>query len=300
MHRGLRAAFTAAAASAGLAVVKIAAGVFGHSQALIADGIESTADVVSSLIVYSGLRIAHRPADHSHPYGHGKAESIAATLVALMLLGAAAFIAARSVHGLLHPGRGPTWFTLPVLLLVVVFKELLYRYVFRTGRSLSSTSLEADAWHHRSDAITSALAAVGIAIALWGGPDFVAADNWAALAACVVIGWNALRLLRPALDEVMDAAVSSDKVEEIRTLAGRVDGVVAIEKCRVRKSGLGLLMDIHVVVDADTTVRRGHEIGHHVQHALYASHLPISDAVVHVEPDDLQESSGAPPPGTEP
>jgi cation diffusion facilitator family transporter len=273
--------------SAVLAVVKIAAGVLGRSQALIADGIESIADVISSLIVYSGLCIAHRPADRSHPYGHGKAESIAAALVAGMLLAASVLIAVQSVAGLLEPGPGPAWFTLPVLLLVVLFKEGLYRYLFRTGRSIASTSLEADAWHHRSDAITSALAAVGIAIALVGGPAYAAADHWAALAACSVIAWNALRLLRPALDEVMDAAVSPEKVGEIRRLAGRVEGVVAIEKCRVRKSGLGLLMDIHVVVEAETTVRRGHEIGHDVQAALYASDLPISDVVVHVEPDDL-------------
>ena len=217
-----------------------------------------------------------------------------------MLLGAAVLIAARSLHGLLHPGRGPAWFTLPVLVLVVVFKEGLYRHVFRAGRTLASTALEADAWHHRSDAITSALAAGGIALALWGGPRYAAADNWAALAACGVIGWNALRLLRPALDDIMDAAVDTGLVQEIRRLAGGVDGVVGIEKCRVRKSGLGLLMDIHVVVDAETTVRRGHEIGHDVQDALYASHLPISDAVVHVEPDDLARPAEAPPPEPEP
>ncbi|MDH3199109.1 MAG: cation diffusion facilitator family transporter, partial [Candidatus Krumholzibacteria bacterium] len=170
---------------------------------------------------------------------------------------------------------------------VVVVKESLYRLVFQAGRTLGSSSLKADAWHHRSDAITSLAAFVGISIALIGGEGYETADDWAALVACVVIVYNGLRLLRPALDEVMDAAVPPDAIQRIRDIAGSVPGVRAVEKCRVRKSGVGLLMDIHVTVNAAITVREGHEIGHAVQDRLYASGLAIVDAVVHVEPDDL-------------
>ena len=284
---GLEASGVAIATNVVLAVTKIVTGVVGNSYALVADGIESTADVVSSLVVWSGLRVSARPPDGTHPYGHGKAESIAAVVVAVFVLGAAGIIALQSVREIRTPHHLPEWYTLVVLAAIVVVKELLYRFVFHAGSALGSSSLKADAWHHRSDAITSLAAFVGISIALIGGEGYETADDWAALAACVVIVYNGLRLLRPALDEVMDAAVPRDTVQRIRDIAGAVPGVHAVEKCRVRKSGVGLLMDIHVAVDAAISVREGHEIGHAVQDRLYASGLAIIDAVIHVEPDDL-------------
>lgn len=267
-----------------LAGVKISVGVIGNSYALVADGIESTMDILSSLIVWSGLRVSRRPPDRSHPYGHGKAESMAAVLVSAILLGAAAMIAVQSVAEIRTPHHAPAWYTLVVLVGVVAIKETMFRVVHRTGRGIQSTSLMADAWHHRSDALTSIAAFVGITIALIGGEGYEPADDWAALAACVVIAFNGIRLLRPALDEVMDAAVPEPIESEIRELAGGEPGVVAVEKCRVRKSGLGLLMDIHIEVDPAITVREGHAIGHRVADRLKESRLPILDVVVHVEP----------------
>ncbi|RME71795.1 MAG: cation transporter [Verrucomicrobia bacterium] len=269
-----------------LAVTKVVAGVLGNSYALVADGIESTADVFSSVVVWKAMRVSVKPADEEHPYGHGKAESIAAVFVAVGLLGAAALIAVQSVREIITPHHAPEPFTLAVLLGVVVVKEVLYRYVRRAGDRAGSRSLVGDAWHHRSDAITSAAAFVGILIALVGGEGYETADDWAALFACGLIVYNGINLLRPALDEVMDAAVGEEVVEQVCALSVEVPGVVAIEKVRIRKSGMGLLMDIHVVVNGELTVREGHAIAHAVKQVLTESELPVEDVVVHVEPDD--------------
>jgi cation diffusion facilitator family transporter len=267
-----------------LAVIKITAGIIGNAYALVADGIESTIDVISSLIVWSGLRISTRPPDTSHPYGHGKAESIAAVVVALMLLGAGILIAVQSVREILTPHHAPAWYTLVVLVGVVVLKEGMFRYVHQAGEELNSGALRGDAWHHRSDAITSAAAFVGISIALIGGPGYEEADDWAALAACVVILFNATRLLIPAFNEVMDASVPVAIETRLRELAETVAGVDTVEKCRVRKSGTGLLMDIHIQVDGSMTVREGHEIAHRAKDRILAGDLGVVDVLVHIEP----------------
>jgi len=291
LEHGMRAVVLGVMANLSLAVIKIITGVVGNSYALIADGIESTADVVSSLIVWMGLRIAAQPADDDHPYGHGKAESIAGVIAALGLLGAAGIIAAQSIHEILQPHEAPEWYTLVVLLVVIGVKEFLARRVLQAGHALESTSLKVDAWHHRSDAVTSAAVAIGIAVALWGGPGYEAADDWAALVACAVIAINGLILLRFAVREIMDETVSAVTQEQIRIVAGNVHGVQAIEKIRVRKSGIGLYMDIHVQVDPEMTVRASHAIGHRVKDALLQSGLRIEDVVVHIEPLDEDEKN---------
>ncbi len=270
-----------------LAAAKIAAGVLGNSYVLIADGVESAADVFSSLVVWSGLRFSVRPADANHPFGHGKAESVASIIVSLVLLGAALLLALQSFREIGAPQpRTPEPFTLLVLLAVIVIKETLYRFAWKTGDSLRSTALKGDAWHHRSDALTSAAAFLGITIALLGGPRFASADAWAALVACGVIAWNGLRLLRTALDEVMDAAVAPEITAAVRKIAGDVEGVQAIDKCRIRKSGIHLALDIHVVVDGEWSVRRGHALAHLVKDRLLASPHQINDVTVHIEPHE--------------
>jgi cation diffusion facilitator family transporter len=287
VESGLALAGSAIAINLVLALVKISTGVLGNSYAMIADGIESTADIFSSLMVWSGLRLSSKPPDQSHPYGHGKAESLAGLMVAVFLIGAAILIAVQSIREILTPHHTPAWYTLLVLVLVIITKEVLYRRMFRIGQSLDSSALKSDAWHHRSDAITSAAAFLGISIALIGGPGYEAADDWAALLACSVILYNGFRLLRPALDEVMDAAAPSDVEKQIRSIATDIEGVVEVEKCRIRKSGLGFLMDVHVVVNGDLSVREGHKIGHVVKERLLGSLLPISDVIIHIEPDGL-------------
>jgi cation diffusion facilitator family transporter len=225
------------------------------------------------------------PPDANHPYGHGKAESVASAIVSLSLLGAAVIIAIQSLGEIITPRGAPKPFTLFVLIGVIVLKEWLFRRVAKAGHTLDSAVLKADAWHHRSDALTSAAALIGITIALLGGPGFETADDWAALAACGIIAWNGLRLLRTTLDDIMDAAVSPELTQAVRALAGSVDGVVEIEKCRIRKVGLNLALDIHVVVDGDLSVRRGHAIAHEVEAKLRQSQHRINDVTVHVEPD---------------
>ncbi len=268
-----------------LAIIKILTGIIGNSYALIADGIESTTDIISSIIVLTCLKISAKPADDSHPFGHGKAESIAGIIVSSFLLGAALLIATQSICEILAPHISPKWYTLLVLALVIITKEGLFRFVFKTGCESNSTALTNDAWHHRSDAITSAAVFIGITIALIGGKGYESADDWAALIACAVIIYNGITLLMPSLDEIMDASVSLEINETIREKSQSVDGVIEVEKCRVRKSGLNLLVDIHIIVNANITVKFGHDIAHKVKNKLLDSPLQIADVTVHVEPD---------------
>ncbi|MCA9753633.1 MAG: cation transporter, partial [Gemmatimonadetes bacterium] len=268
------------------------------SYALIADGIESTMDVVSSLVVWGGLRVAARPPDESHPYGHGKADSLAGVLVALLMLGAAVLIAVESIHGIRSPQAPPAWYTLAVLAGVVLLKEGMFRWVQRAGADVGSGALRGEAWHHRSDAITSAAAFVGISLALLGGPAFAMADEWAALIACVVIAYNAARLLIPAVNETMDAAVTGATERRVREVAGAVHDVEDVEKCRIRRAGTGLLVEIHIEVDGDLTVRHGHDVAHDVKDALLAAGLGVVDVVVHVEPVPVKAGGASSSPGT--
>jgi cation diffusion facilitator family transporter len=268
-----------------LATAKILAGALGRSHVLIADGVESVTDVVSEIAVIGGLRIAAIPPDKEHPYGHGKAESLAALVVSLGIVVTAVGIAVQSVREVLgNPHEPPAVFTLYVLIGAIVAKEVMFRLLQRTGRSIGSQAVKSEAWHHRADALTSIAAFVGISIALIGGPGYESADGWAALAACLVIAYNGVRLFRSALDEMMDRAPPPEIEAKIRSIAGSIPGVVAIEKCRVRRSGLSLYVDIHVEVDGNLTVRRGHEIAHEVKHALQDAGLSIVDATVHIEP----------------
>src|SRR4051794_7816841 len=181
-----------------LAIVKIAAGVVGNAYALIADGIESVLDIGGSAVIWGGLKFAARPPDETHPYGHGKAEPLAAIIVALGVLAASAGLAIESVREIRTPHHGPAPFTLVILIVVIVVKEVLFRYVNRIGRDVESTAVQTDAWHHRADAFTSTAAFIGISVALIGGEGWQSADDWAALFACGVIATNGLRLLRPA------------------------------------------------------------------------------------------------------
>jgi len=299
LDTGLNAARLGLVTNAFLAVAKIVTGIVGNSYALIADGIESTTDILSSGIVYAGLRISAHPPDDDHPYGHGKAESISGVVVAGALMMAAVAIAVQSTREILVPHHAPAWYTLVVLAVVILLKEALYRFVFRVGSSLASTALQGDAWHHRSDALTSAAAFVGIAIALLGGKGFETADDWAALCTCPIIAYNAYRVLRPALNEIMDASAPPETLRAVRECAGAEAGVVRIEKCRVRKSGLQLIVDIHVEVASHITVREGHEIGHGVSRRLRAYGLGVGEVMVHIEPDSGDSHTLSPPGGAD-
>jgi cation diffusion facilitator family transporter len=268
-----------------LAVVKIAGGIFGHTYALVADGAESTLDVVSSLLVWAGFRVAALPPDEDHPYGHGKAEPLAALGVAVFVFLMAGWVAFHAVHEIITPHIGPKWWTLPLLAGVVVVKVWFSRRMTAAGDEAGSTALGIEAMHHWSDAVTSAAAFIGIAIALAGGKGWEAADDWAALFGCVVIAFNGIAMFNKALSDVMDTAVRADFETEIRGIALAVPGVQALDKVRVRKSGLSHLVDIQVRVHGELTVREGHDIAHAVKDALIASAKhAITDVSVHIEP----------------
>ena len=288
LQSGARVALFGLFANAVLAVAKIISGIFGSSYALIADGIESTLDVCGSLVIWGGLKFAARPPDETHPYGHGKAEPIAAAIVAVGVIGAAAGLAIESMREILTPHHAPAPWTLIVLVSIVVVKELLYRFVIRVGRTVESTAVQTDAWHHRSDAFTSAAAFIGISIALIGGEGWEPADDWAALFACGVIAFNGVRLFVPALYEIMDTAPRGETAEKIREAAMAVGGVRLVEKCLVRKMGLYFYVDLHVAVDGTISVRDGHDIAHEVKRAIQGTDPRITDVLVHIEPvEDL-------------
>lgn len=284
LQRSLRATWWGLLANAVLAIAKLGAGLIGHSYALVADAVESLADVFSSLVVWRGLVIAAAPADEKHPYGHGKAEPIAAAIVSTMLLIAACGISLQAFREIINPSRAPAPFTLLVLVLVVAVKEALFRFVAREADFVDSSAVRTDAWHHRSDAITSLAAGIGISVALIGGKGFEAADSVAAIVAAGIITWNAWRLLRPALDELMDASPSPEVVNKIRTIAAGTPGVDAIEKCVVRKMGFHYFVDMHVEVDPQMTVQHGHQIAHEVKAMVRRQFPAVSDVLIHIEP----------------
>jgi cation diffusion facilitator family transporter len=281
---GIRTTLTGAAVNILLAGAKATAGVLGNSFALIADAAESLTDVVGSLVILGGLAYSLRPADENHPYGHGKAEPLAAALVAGGLVGAAMGIAYGALVQITSPQSMPEPYTLAVLAAVVLVKELMSRYVLRHNLEVGSAAVKTDAWHHRSDAITSALAFVGISIALIGGRGYESADDWAAVAAAVIILYNAAKLLREALSELTDEDARSPVQEKCMRVTMGVDGVASVEKFHVRKMGTSYYVDMHLEVDGSLTVRRGHEIAHAVKDAIRAADSRVEDVLVHVEP----------------
>src|SRR5437667_401025 len=262
LERGLRATFLGMVANILLAAAKLVAGIVGHSHALVADAVESLADLFSSVIVWRGLVVAAEPADEDHPYGHGKAEPIAAAAVSTMLLLAAVWITVQAFRGIGHPRSAPAPFTLLVLLVVIVMKEGLFRLVLREAISVESSAVETDAWHHRSDVITSLAAAIGISVALVGGKGYESADDVAAIVAAVMIAWNGWRLLRPAMNELMDRAPSRQMVERIRQIAQRAAGAVAVadgvtliptEDATISEKSLDLSLGSATTLDSGTT-----------------------------------------------
>jgi len=284
LQSGARLALLGLVVNVAFAFIKITAGVFGNAYALIADGIESALDAAGSIVIWGGLRYAARPPDATHPYGHGKAEPLAAVVVALGVLAAATALAIESVREIFLPHHGPAPFTLFVLVMAVVVKEALFRAVSRVGRIVKSTAVATDAWHHRADAIISMAAAIGISIALIGGEKWQRADDYAALFACVVIATTGVRLLRPALQEILDTAPRGGIAESIQRAARSVPGVIDLDKCFVRKMGVSYYVDLHVQVNGSISVREGHDLAHRVKDIIRGADSRIADVLVHIEP----------------
>jgi cation diffusion facilitator family transporter len=269
-----------------LAIIKWLAGFFGNSYALIADAIESTSDVFSSILLLFGLKISHKPADENHPYGHGRAEPLLTFGVVAFLVISAAIIAWQSIEHLLIPHELPKVYTLVILGVIIAWKEISYRIVLHRSKASGSTVLKADAWHHRSDAITSVAAFIGISVALYFGKGYESADDWAALIACVVILINSYLLFKQALGEIMDEQLYEDMVKQIREISMDVPGVSGTEKCFIRKSGIYYLADLHVRVNGSISVTEGHEIAHRLKDKLQAEIPQLAQVLIHVEPQE--------------
>jgi cation diffusion facilitator family transporter len=269
-----------------LALLKGITGYLGNSYALMADAIESTTDIFSSLLVLFGLKYSSRPADKNHPYGHGRAEPLITFMVVGFLVASAVIIAIESIEHIKTPHNLPETYTLTVLLAVIIIKEIFYRIVKRKSEDTKSSSLKADAWHHRSDAITSFTAFVGISLALILGKGYESADDWAALIAAAIILYNSYKIFRPALGEIMDEHVYDELVRTIKELSLNTRGVIDTEKCHIRKTGMKYHVDLHVIVKGDISVREGHEIAHRLKDHLKENLPELANVLIHIEPND--------------
>ncbi|TRO66387.1 cation diffusion facilitator family transporter [Christiangramia sabulilitoris] len=285
-REAIKASYFSIFGNAFLAIVKAITGIFGNSYALIADAIESTTDVFSSLLVLLGLRYATKPADKNHPYGHGKAEPLITFMIVGFLIVSATIIAYASIENIQTPHEVPEPYTLIVLAVIIVVKEIFYRFISKKGTETDSTALKADAWHHRSDAITSLMAFIGITVALVMGKGYENADDWAALFASGFIFFNAYLIFRPALGEVMDEHRYMDIEMQIRKISIAHPGVIDTEKCFIRKTGMTYHVDLHIAVKSDISVKTGHDIAHRVKDEILENIPQIADVLIHVEPDD--------------
>ena len=269
-----------------LAIIKGLEGFFGNSYALIADAIESTTDIFASLLVLFGIKYSNKPADDNHPYGHGRAEPLITFLVVGFLITSATVIAYESILNIQKPHDLPKSWTLYVLASIILWKEYSFRLVMRKSIETNSSSLKADAWHHRSDAITSVAAFIGITIALVMGKGYEAADDWAALFASGFICYNSYQIFRPALGEIMDEHLYDDLIASIRLVATEVEGIVGTEKCFIRKSGMKFHVELHAIVNANKTVKEGHQLSHQLKDALHKEIDELGHILIHIEPDD--------------
>jgi cation diffusion facilitator family transporter len=282
----IKATYFSLIGNASLAVIKGLAGFFGNSYALIADAIESTTDIFSSFLVLFGIKYSSRPADENHPYGHGRAEPLITFIVVGFLITSATIIAYESILNIGTPHELPKSWTLIVLGLIIVWKEISFQLVMKKSIETNSSSLKADAWHHRSDAITSVAAFIGISIALFLGKGYESADDWAALFASGFILYNSYLIFRPALGEIMDEHLYDDLVEEIRIVSHKVKGVIDTEKCFIRKAGMKYHVDLHAIVDATISVKEGHDISHRLKDTLREEIPQLGHVLIHIEPND--------------
>jgi cation diffusion facilitator family transporter len=285
-QKAIHATYFSILSNSSLAVLKGVAGYFGNSYALIADALESTTDIFASFLVLFGIKYSNKPPDKNHPYGHGRAEPLITFMVVALLITSAVIIAVESIKNIHTPHELPKSWTLLILGAIILWKEYSFRLVMRKSLEINSSALKADAWHHRSDAITSVAAFVGISIALILGKGYESADDWAALFASAFILYNSYLIFRPALGEIMDEHLYDDVIEKIRTVAQTVEGIVDTEKCLIRKAGMKYHVDLHAIVDANLTVRQGHELAHQLKDKLLQEIPELSYILIHIEPNE--------------
>ena len=282
----VKATYFSIAGNSSLALIKGLAGYFGNSYALIADAIESTTDIFASFLVLFGIKYSNKPADENHPYGHGRAEPLITFIVVGFLITSATIIAYESLLNIGTPHELPKSWTLIVLAIIIIWKEISFRLVMKRSKETNSSSLKADAWHHRSDAITSVAAFIGISIAIYLGKGYESADDWAALLASGFILYNSYLIFRPALGEIMDEHLYDDLVNQIRVVSHEVIGVIDTEKCFIRKAGMKYHVDLHAIVDAEISVKEGHDISHRLKDTLREEIPELGHVLIHIEPNE--------------
>ncbi|MEY4011614.1 MAG: hypothetical protein RIT22_738 [Bacteroidota bacterium] len=286
VEAAIKATYFSIIGNTALALIKGIAGVFGNSYALVADAIESTTDIFASFLVLFGIKYSNKPADENHPYGHGRAEPLITFLVVGFLITSATIIAYESILNISTPHDLPKLWTLYILGAIIIWKEYSFQVVMKRSKETNSSSLKADAWHHRSDAITSVAAFVGISIALFLGKGYESADDWAALFASGFILYNSFLIFRPALGEIMDEHLYDDLIDTIRLVAKEVEGIIDTEKCFIRKSGMKYHVDLHARVKATISVKEGHDLAHKLKDTLRAEIPELGHVLIHIEPDD--------------
>jgi cation diffusion facilitator family transporter len=283
-QKAIKATYFSILGNISLAFIKGIAGFFGNSYALIADAIESTTDVFASFLVLFGIKYSNKPADENHPYGHGRAEPLITFLVVGFLISSSVIIAHESIVNISKPHDLPSKWTLFVLGAIIIWKEFSFRLVIQKSKETNSSSLKADAWHHRSDAITSVAAFIGISIALIFGKGYESADDWAALFASGFILYNSYLIFRPALGEIMDEHLYDDLIASIRSVSIEVEGIVGTEKCFIRKAGMYYHVELHAIVDALITVKQGHDLAHKLKDTLRLKIPELGHVLIHIEP----------------
>jgi len=283
-QQATRAAVLGLVVNAALGVIKLFAGLATNSFALLADSVNSLGDMFTSGVVVFALRFSQKPPDREHPYGHTRAEAIAGSNVALLIIVSALLVAWEAMRRIYLPHAVPPAWTLWIAGPNVLIKEVLYRYKLKVGRRTGSTALIANAWDHRSDALCSLAVFVGLAVVRWGGPELIWADEAAAMVVVAAILWSATRLFRQSAHELLDAQADEKLVREVEAAATSVPEVRRVETLWLRKSGLEYFADIHLEVDPDLTVAEGHAIGHRVKDKILREFEFVRDVLVHLEP----------------
>jgi cation diffusion facilitator family transporter len=286
LQRGQGSALKGILVNGALGAAKLLAGLLGHSYALVADASESFADVLGSCVTLYGLRLAAEPADMTHPAGHGRAETLAAALTAIALLAVGGLIFWHALLSLGESRPAPSPWSLLVLIPVILIKERMFHWMRGRGRETGSAALINDAWHQRSDVVTSVAALTGIIFAWAGGPAWNHADSWAAMLASVWLFGTGLWLLGPTLHELMEGSVDPTLLKFIYETSRSCPGILGIDKVWVRKLGMRLMVDLHVEVEPDISVQEGHRLAHEVKAKLQAELPQVRDVMVHVEPYD--------------
>jgi cation diffusion facilitator family transporter len=273
-----------------LAALQITFGLLGKSQALLADGLHTISDLATDFIVLFASRRASKEADKSHPYGHGRIETLASMLLGAILVVVGTGIGLRGLESIFSPpGVNPETITVFFAALAIVAKEGLYRYTLKAARAHHSDLLESNAWHHRSDALSSMVVVVGISAQLLGVPYMDAA---AAIVVAAMIMFMGYRLGRKALDELIDAGLDFDLVDEVREAMLADTSVVGIHNLRSRSMGGQGYIDAHIEVDSDLTVSEAHYIAHKIEHRVKTQFPKIVDVQIHIDPldDGIKES----------